>query len=526
MALGAPSVPAVSTGINPGPAMQMTNFFASLDKKVVKLVEFASASFQLDKERDREEDVKQSLTDTDAKGSEDGASILESLREQFDSLKEGFGNITIGEKLKAALLVGALALFVKVSDSLVPVVTKIVEAFQKVGDFFFGKEDDDATKKTLFGLFAGLLAIKFAPLISGVASATASLAKAGVQLGSKIFGMGKDGLVFAAKGLGPAFTKIKTSLGGLKTSLGGLVAGGAPLLAVAGIAVAIGAVLFSLKSAFDTFKTSLDEGDGFMTALGKSILDFVATLTTLPFTLVKKAVGYIADLFGFPSVKEKLDSVDFKQMFIDTITGFITKVKNFFTDVLKIDVGAIVSKIGNIGAKVANTLKAIAKGSVAMIAAAAPGGESPTEAFSRVYNEVMATGQDIAETKAPDATVDKVIEEKADELEAAKTAVTKEVSPTIETAKAAITQDAAYTIDNRVFNTTHNAMQSKIITILEHQLEIAELKMKMDLENQKSMMVVNKGGDSVTQNSNTIQAGTPNSDHTDKTAKILSDNVQ
>ena len=71
------------------------------------------------------------------------------------------------------------------------------------------------------------------------------------------------------------------------------MAGGAPLLAVAGIAVAIGAVLFSLKSAFDTFKTSLDEGDGFMTALGKSILDFVATLTTLPFTLVKKAVGYI-----------------------------------------------------------------------------------------------------------------------------------------------------------------------------------------------------------------------------------------
>ena len=93
-------------------------------------------------------------------------------------------------------------------------------------------------------------------------------------------------------------------------------------------------------------------------------------------------------------------------------------------------------------------------------------------------------------------------------------------------AKSAVTQDAAYTTDNRVFNTTNNQMQEKIVTILEHQLELANLKFKMDLENQKSMMVVNKGGDSVTQNSNTFQAGTANSDHTDKTAKILTDNVQ
>ena len=196
MALGAPSVPAVSTGINPGPAVQMTNFFASLDQKVVKLVEFASASFQLEKEKDRKEDVKSSLKDTDAKKAEDGGSILDNLRKQFDSLKEGFGNITIGEKLKAALLVGALALFTKVSDSLVPVVTKIVEAFQKVGDFFFGEEDDDATKKTLFGLFAGLLAIKFGPLVLAAAKATANVASAAISLGSKAFLAGKDSLFF------------------------------------------------------------------------------------------------------------------------------------------------------------------------------------------------------------------------------------------------------------------------------------------------------------------------------------------
>ena len=82
----------------------------------------------------------------------------------------------------------------------------------------------------------------------------------------------------------------------------------------------------------------------------------------MPFTLVKKAVGYIADLFGFTSVKEKLDSIDFKEMFVNIITGFINKVKNFFTDVLKIDIGGIMRKIGDLGKKVGNTLKAIAKG--------------------------------------------------------------------------------------------------------------------------------------------------------------------
>jgi len=534
-AFGATAAPQISTGINPGPAMQMTNFFASLDKKVVKLVEFASASFQLDKERDREEDVKQSLTDTDAKKAEDGGSILDSLKEQFDSLKEGFGNITIGEKLKAALLVGALALFTKVSDSLVPVVKKAVEAFQFVRDTFFGDTENPGAN-TLFALLGIFAAFKFAPLVKAAGIAVSNIGKAAISLGTKAFLAGKDSLFFvfdklnkagalAVKGAGKAFEIIEGGFKGLFNLLGkgfrnirlglvalrtNLAATLVPLAPVIAIAAAIGAVLFSLKSAFDTFKTNLDEGDSMMTALGKAILDFVATLTTLPLTLVKKAVGYIAGLFGFDGVKEKLDSIDFKEMFVNIITGFVTKVKNFFADVLRIDIGNIVGRIGDLGAKVANTLKAIAKGSVAMIAAAAPGGESPTEAFSRVYNEVLSQGESAEPTITKDSVADKEIEE---------------ASTTMAAAKSAVTQDAAYTTDNRVFNTTNNQMQEKIVTILEHQLELAIIKMKNDQE-MKQMMVINKGGDSVTQNSNTFQANSPNSDHTDKTAKILSDNVQ
>ena len=49
--------------------------------------------------------------------------------------------------------------------------------------------------------------------------------------------------------------------------------------------------------------------------------------------------------------------------------------------------------------------------------------------------------------------------------------------------------------------------------------------MRMDLEAQKNMMMINKGGDVVNQSSNTFQAGAANSDHTDLTAKILASNV-
>ena len=91
----------------------------------------------------------------------------------------------------------------------------------------------------------------------------------------------------------------------------------------------------------------------------------------------------------------------------------------------------------------------------------------------------------------------------------------------MEAAKAAVTQDAAYTTDNRVFNTTNNIMQEKIVAILKAQLDLAEMKMKMDLEAQKNMMMINKGGDVVNQSSNTYQSGEPNSDHTETTQKIL-----
>ena len=442
--------------------------------------------------------------------------IIDTLKEQFSTFKEGFDRISIGEKLQAALLVGALALFVKAQDALVPIVTAIVKAFNFVAENVFGHTDSPKAN-TLLSLLGVFTAFKFLPLKKAAILAGSGIASATKAISSQVFRGGEgsiknvfDGINNAGKlavkgakkglgvieggfkglfnGLGKAFRGIRTGLVAMRLSVLPMLAPLAPIIA---IAAAIGAVLFSLKSSFEVFKTSLEDGDSMMTAVGKAILDFTATLVTLPLQLAKKLVGFFAGMLGFDGIKEKLDNFSFKDGFINIITGFVDKVKNFFADVLSIDIGGIVSKIGDLGSKVANTLKAIAKGSVAMIAAAAPGGESPTEAFSRVYNEVLSTGTDTPTDVAKSEVADTELEK---------------ASTTMAAAKAAVTQDAAYVTDNKVFNTTNNQMQTKIIEILQLQLDLAMEKMKNEQEG-KSSLLINKAGDSVVQNSNTFQAG-------------------
>ena len=57
--------------------------------------------------------------------------------------------------------------------------------------------------------------------------------------------------------------------------------------------------------------------------------------------------------------------------------------------------------LGDIKGKIADmglVLKAMTKGSIAAAKAIAPGGESPAEAYRRVYNETMATGESQLDT--------------------------------------------------------------------------------------------------------------------------------
>ena len=498
------------------PVEQMSEFFAGIDKSLIRLVEFAKKSFSLEeKDAQRESLQRQDTDDEEVVG--DNKSMLDSLKESFASLGDAFGQVSIGEKLGAALLVGSLLIFSQVQDALVAVLTPVIAVVKKLVDIF-------GAKGVFLTFLGAIVAIKFAPLITGAIAASKSIAGATLSL----VGTGKFSLKSIFNGIGTAggklrdgargalkvieggfqglFNGIGKTFGSMRKGLIAMRAGSlamlGPILPAAALAAAAGAILFSLKSSIEVFKQSIEDGDSAMTAVGKAIIDFTATLVTLPLTLVKNLVGYFAGLLGFDNFKEKLDSFSFKDGFINIITGFVDKVKSFFGAIFDFDIKGIIDKIGNIGSQIANTLKGIAKGAVAMVAAAVPGGESPTEAFSRVYNEVLNTGEGVVKNEAADLADTPLVEDGA-----------------MAAAKAAMTTNESYITNNTVNNET-NIMKEKIKELIKEGIE----RERIIRENKSSVPIMvntNKGGDTNVNNNTTNVSGEPASDHSETTQKLL-----
>ena len=150
----------------------------------------------------------------------------------------------------------------------------------------------------------------------------------------------------------------------------------APLLPVIAIAAGIAAIFFSLKSGFETFKTSLEEGDSMFVAVIKGLGDALLTLVTLPATLVKKLVGFIAGLFGFDSFKEKLEEFSIKDMIGKALGGLL---------------GGLVRVLKAVAAGGMAALKSIFKLS------------NPITAFGEAFDKVMDGGSaDETSTQAAD----------------------------------------------------------------------------------------------------------------------------
>ena len=216
MALGALSLPAIEpTFNNEGTAMvpvtanrnvdqklgtieikspmdQVTEFFAGIDKSLIRLVEFAKMSFGLEEKQAQRDQLRRQ--DTDVAGDEkEDKNIIDTLKEQFSTFKEGFDKISIGEKLQAALLVGALALFVKAQDVLIPIVTAIVKAFNFVAENVFGHTDSPKAN-TLLSLLGVFAAFKFLPLKKAAILAGSGIASATKAISSQVFRGGKGSL--------------------------------------------------------------------------------------------------------------------------------------------------------------------------------------------------------------------------------------------------------------------------------------------------------------------------------------------
>ena len=321
-----------------------------------------------------------------------GAGIL-------DGIKDAFGQVSFGEKMMAIVLAGGFALFSKYSKQIEKVLQPIVQFVMDAIDFL-GPEGAFAAFLGGFILLKSGLAAKAIKgagglILKTIKASAASLDRQGglfkamgngfeaINKGAKslVGQVGKMGTMITG-GLTKGFNALGTGLKSLRLGIvsmsGSLSSMLVPFLPVLAIAAAAVAIFYSLKSGFDTFKQSLDEGDSMFTAVLKGLGDAMLTLVTLPYVLVQKLVGFIAGLFGFDNFKEKLESFS---------------IKDKIVEVFKSLTGGMV-----------NIIKAIAKGAAAALAAAIPGGKTPQEEFARVYGEVMKGGE--GESAALQGTTD------------------------------------------------------------------------------------------------------------------------
>ena len=305
----------------------------------------------------------------------------------LDSIKEAFDKVSFGEKMMAIVLAGGFFIFSKYKDKLTKVLTPVVQFVMDIVKFL-GPEGafmaflggfillkSGLAKKAVMA--AGSFILKtikasaasldrqgglFKAMGNGFEAINKGIGK-GVKQLKNIGGMITGGLTKGLNALGAGLKSLRIGIVSMSTSLKAMLV---PFLPAIAIAAAVVAVFFSLKSGFETFKQSLEDGDSMFTAVLKGLGDAMLTLVTLPFTLVKNLTGYIAGLFGFDNFKEKLDSIDVKQ--------------------------AIVNAFKRLTGGMVMTIKAIAKGAAAALSAVVPGGKTPQEEFARVYAEVMAGG--------------------------------------------------------------------------------------------------------------------------------------
>ena len=111
------------------------------------------------------------------------------------------------------------------------------------------------------------------------------------------------------------------------------------------------------------------------------VAGFFLGLITAP---IDMAINFIKDIFNLGSPDKPFSLYDF---FIGP-EGVVTKTVDWFKSLFTFDFASMRERLFNIG----TMMKALAAGGLAAAGAMLPGGESPGEAFSRKFNEVMKGG--------------------------------------------------------------------------------------------------------------------------------------
>jgi len=158
---------------------------------------------------------------------------------------------------------------------------------------------------------------------------------------------------------------------------------------------AVGGIVDVVTGIFTLDWERIKKGFG---TLFSSTGSFFLNVLTAP---IDMAVNFIRDIFGFGGADANFSLIEF-------VVGMATKAWDFIKGIFTFDPSRIMGKIFDI----AQVIGAITAAGVAAAKAILPGGESPGEAFSRVYNERMsgAGGGDIevAEKKIKKVTTEDV----------------------------------------------------------------------------------------------------------------------
>ena len=148
-----------------------------------------------------------------------------------------------------------------------------------------------------------------------------------------------------------AFTALRVFfIGTLLPALSGFVATITPIIVAAAPFIAIGAAIafafFAVYKGVQAFIDKFKETGSIMDGL----IAFGTTILTLPFTLIKDLISYIADLLGFENFSSMLDSIDFAASAFEFISGLVNDIVGFFTGLFDIDFMALIRKIPGAGA--------------------------------------------------------------------------------------------------------------------------------------------------------------------------------
>ena len=165
-----------------------------------------------------------------------------------------------------------------------------------------------------------------------------------------------------------------------------------PLALVVAAVLAAVAIFTSIKAGIDEFKQSLADGDSMLESIISGVATALLTLVTLPITLIKNFVAWVAEKLGFEGIAKKLKEFSFVDAIKNGITNLVTKIKDFVVGLMGFDkIKSFFAKIGSIGGMIMDFVKAITAGAAAAIwPGLKPFGNGPEFEYKKAFDASMA----------------------------------------------------------------------------------------------------------------------------------------